>query len=191
MGNEQIDAEINAIAARMDTRVDGVPVVVFNTLGWARTDVVEIEVGSIGPERPCDCACAMLPAPTLPMQFLEHAALRRWKHQGCEGCFPRPRRARVWLLALSDDSIGVGVFRRQATGRNPRVPHRPTTRMSGSIENEFYRVTFDLWTGEMKELYDKAAHWDVLGGRPGNIVAREHGWRRLLGALRNVERRLG
>jgi alpha-mannosidase len=25
----------------------------------------------------------------------------------------------------------------------------------------------------MKELYDKADHWDVLGGRPGNIVARE------------------
>ena len=43
----------------------------------------------------------------------------------------------------------------------------------GSIENEYYRVSFDLWTGEMKELYDKAAHWDVLGGRPGNIVARE------------------
>jgi alpha-mannosidase len=43
----------------------------------------------------------------------------------------------------------------------------------GSIENEYYRVTFDLWTGEMKELYDKTAHWDVLGGRPGNIVARE------------------
>ena len=34
-------------------------------------------------------------------------------------------------------------------------------------------MTFDLWTGEMKELYDKAGHWDVLGGRPGNIVARE------------------
>jgi alpha-mannosidase len=25
----------------------------------------------------------------------------------------------------------------------------------------------------MKELYDKSSHWDVLGGRPGNIVARE------------------
>jgi alpha-mannosidase len=43
----------------------------------------------------------------------------------------------------------------------------------GTIENEYYRVTFDLWTGEMKELYDKTAHWDVLGGRPGNVVARE------------------
>ena len=35
-------------------------------------------------------------------------------------------------------------------------------------------MTFDLWTGEIKELYDKAARWDVLGGRPGNIVAEEH-----------------
>ena len=49
MGNEQVDAELNAIAARMDTHVDGIPIVVFNTLGWARTDMAEIEVGSIGP----------------------------------------------------------------------------------------------------------------------------------------------
>jgi alpha-mannosidase len=49
LGNEQGDAEINAIAARMDTRMDGIPVVVFNTLGWARTDIAQVEVGSIGP----------------------------------------------------------------------------------------------------------------------------------------------
>ena len=40
---------MNAIAGRMDTHVDGVPIVVFNTLGWARTDMAQVEVGSIGP----------------------------------------------------------------------------------------------------------------------------------------------
>ena len=48
MGDEQVDAAIDAIAARIDTRVHGIPVVVLNTLGWARTDMAEVEVGSIG-----------------------------------------------------------------------------------------------------------------------------------------------
>ncbi len=46
---------------------------------------------------------------------------------------------------------------------------------SGSIENEFYRATFDLWTGAMTglELKSKLGAWQVLKDRPGNIVACE------------------
>ena len=44
-----------------------------------------------------------------------------------------------------------------------------------SIENEFYRVTFDLWTGAMTglELKSPSGAWQVLSGRQGNIVACE------------------
>jgi alpha-mannosidase len=42
----------------------------------------------------------------------------------------------------------------------------------GVIENEFYRASFDLWTGEMKSLVLKSNQWEVLSG-PGNVVARE------------------
>src|SRR5438477_8062684 len=40
-----IDAGWENLAARIDTRGEGVPIVVFNPLGWARTDVAEVEVG--------------------------------------------------------------------------------------------------------------------------------------------------
>jgi alpha-mannosidase len=43
----------------------------------------------------------------------------------------------------------------------------------GSIENEHYRATFKLWTGEMTSLVDKATNWESLSG-PANVVAREH-----------------
>ena len=46
---------------------------------------------------------------------------------------------------------------------------------AGSIENEYYRATFDLWTGEMTSLSVKSSSgdWEALGGRPANVVARE------------------
>jgi alpha-mannosidase len=42
----------------------------------------------------------------------------------------------------------------------------------GSIENEFYRATFNLWTGEMTSLVDKASGWEALRAS-GNVVAQE------------------
>lgn len=46
-------------------------------------------------------------------------------------------------------------------------------RDSGTIENEFYRATFNLWTGAMTSLQLKSDNWEALTG-PGNVVAREY-----------------
>ena len=43
----------------------------------------------------------------------------------------------------------------------------------GTIENQFYRASFDLWTGAMNSLVMKENNWEVLA-HPGNVVAREH-----------------
>jgi len=45
LANRQIQNSWEAIAGKIDTSGDGIPVVVFNTLGWPRTDVVEVTVG--------------------------------------------------------------------------------------------------------------------------------------------------
>jgi alpha-mannosidase len=171
LGNEQIDAELNAIAARMDTRVNGVPVVVFNTLGWARTDVAEIEVGSIGPNvhglRLRDSSGA-----DVPLQFLN---TQRYGDGSLKD-------AKVAFIARDVPAFGYTLYQitpsesESSGGKKPDGTPPPASsghQDAGSIENEYYRMTVDLWTGEIKELYDKAGHWDVLGGRPGNIVARE------------------
>jgi alpha-mannosidase len=46
---------------------------------------------------------------------------------------------------------------------------------SSSIENQFYRATFNLWTGAMTGLEVKSTdgNWQVLGDGPGNVVANE------------------
>jgi alpha-mannosidase len=170
-GNEQDDAEMNAIAAQMDTRVDGVPVVVFNTLAWARTDLVQVEVGSIGPNihalRLRDSSGTDVPVQFLDTLRYDDGSLKDVK---------------VAFLAQSVPAFGYAVYQitpseSESSGgkMQPELPAPASTWHTdvGSIENEYYRVSFDLWTGAMKELYDKTTNWDVLGGRSGNIVARE------------------
>ena len=40
-----IDAKWDVLASKIDTRGPGAPVVVFNPLGWTRSDVAEVDVG--------------------------------------------------------------------------------------------------------------------------------------------------
>ena len=40
--DELIDAGWNILASKIDTRGPGIPIVVFNPLGWRRSDVVEV-----------------------------------------------------------------------------------------------------------------------------------------------------
>src|SRR5205807_2241259 len=49
LASEVTQNKWNAIADKIDTRGEGVPVVVFNTLGWPRTDVAEVNVGFTDP----------------------------------------------------------------------------------------------------------------------------------------------
>src|SRR5438093_8159448 len=45
LAQEMIDTGWESLAARIDARGEGVPIVVFNPLGWPRTDTAEVEVG--------------------------------------------------------------------------------------------------------------------------------------------------
>jgi alpha-mannosidase len=171
LGDEQVDAELNAIAARMDTHVEGVPIVVFNTLGWTRTDVAEIEVGSIGPHvhglHLRDSSGSDVPLQYLSTLRYDDGSLKDAKVAFLVHDVPAFGYALYQIAPSESDSTGG---KKQDGGPAPASSRYQD---AGSIENAYYRMTFDLWTGEMKELYDKSAHWDVLGGRPGNIVARE------------------
>jgi alpha-mannosidase len=171
LGDEQVDAELNAIAGRIDTHMSGVPVMVFNPLGWARTDVAEVQVGSIGPGvygfQMRDSSGAEVPVQFLETQHYDDGSIKDAKLAFLARDVPAFGYALYQVIPSDSESAGG----KKASAGPPSASSWHED--AGSIENEYYRVTFDLWTGAIKELYDKALNWDVLGGRPGNIVARE------------------
>ena len=166
LGQQMIDSKLDAITAHIDKSGGGLPITVFNTLGWARTDIAEVDVAfsAAGVQNLSLTDPAGKP---VPIQIL--SALRN-----DDGGI---RQARIAFIARDVPAMGYAVYHAvPATSQNqaaaPAV-HRTMHEDSGAIENEYYRATFNLWSGEMTSLVLKENNWEVLA-HPGNVVAKEH-----------------
>ncbi len=168
-GEEVLTSHLRSIAASIDTRGDGVPVVVFNLLGWQRDDIVETDVyfsdsgirriGVLDPD-----------GKAVPVQIV-----RQEKNDNGD-----IRQARIAFIARGVPSMGHAVYRAVSNPDPASGPESPSfgsdsdTRYTdtGTMENEFYRVGFNLWNGAITSLVLKENNWEVLSA-PANVVARE------------------
>jgi alpha-mannosidase len=169
-GDEILNRSLDAVAARIDTEGAGVPLVVFNLLGWERSDLAEAEIGFSAPGVR---GFALLDAAgkAVPYQASE-------TQRGGDGGILF---AKIAFIARDVPSMGYAVYRVSPNSGAAATPAAPSglaaaggsvREDTGTIENEFYRATFDLWTGAMTGLTLKQDGWEVLKA-PGNVVARE------------------
>ncbi|PYI81683.1 MAG: hypothetical protein DME26_19475, partial [Verrucomicrobia bacterium] len=161
LAEEMIATSWSGIATRIDTRGEGIPVIVLNPLSWPRSDVAEVEVGLA--ERDVQDVSLVDPlGQTTPVQVMHSE-----RYSG--GAL---KRAKVVFVARDVPALGYAVYR--VIPRTATTGTSPSGSGEGrdSIENEHYRVTFNLATGEMTSLLDKSLQWEILAG-PGNVVARQ------------------
>ncbi len=166
LADGMIAQKTDAITARINTSGDGgIPIVVFNTLGWARSDTAEALIGFTD-DGITDIGLLDSAGKEVAGQILESL---RYSEGGL-------KQAKIAFVARDVPAMGYSVFR--ATGKkSPPVP-APAPPAPDSIENEFYRIKFDLGTGEMKSLILKAAKdgppadWEAIAGG-GNVVCRQ------------------
>jgi len=167
-GDEILNARLDEVASNINTEGGGVPLAVFNLLGWERSDLAEAEVGFSAPGVR---RFALLDAAgkAVPYQIAE-------SQRGDDGGILF---AKIAFIARGVPSMGYAVYR--VAPNSPVAAAESTTLAAsggsvrddtGSIENEFYRATFNLWTGAMTGLRLKQEGWEVLKA-PGNVVARE------------------
>ncbi len=155
---EQVQTRMAALTDRIDTRGAGIPVVVFNALGWARTDVVHVNVGVtepgmrgvrvIGPD-----------GVETPVQIVEA--------QRCDdGCLAH---ARLAFIARDVPALGYAVYRVVPQAEAAAVGEV----VSGAVlENEVLQLRLDAGSGALVGLTVKADGRELLRA-PGNVVAME------------------
>lgn len=131
-----------AVARALDTRVDGVPIVVFNPLGMDREDLVEATVPA-GLAGAGDLQAVDPSGRILPVQRV----------LGVDG---QPR----LIFPARVPAVGFAVF-----GLRPgKAPSTTPLKVSGqSLENERYRVGIDP-AGDLVSLYDKQLGRELLAG---------------------------
>jgi alpha-mannosidase len=161
-----IHGSLDSIVGRVDTSGKGVPIMVFNTVGWPRTDAAEADVPFSDPGVQ-QIALFDAEGNGVPVQFLN---VLRNEDGGI-------RQARIAFVARNIPAMGYAIYHAAPNVAGPPEPppqsHDTTRDDYATIENEFYRATFNLWTGEMTSLVLKENNWEALASS-GNVVAREY-----------------
>jgi alpha-mannosidase len=155
------DDRLRAYAGAVDTRGSGIPIVVTNLLGFARTDVARATVGLTAP----GVRGLRLTGPDgreTPVQ-IEHSAGRP------DGTLVE---AGIAFLAAEVPALGHAVYRLEALQEAvPGARPEPVTTPSGCIETDLLCVEVDA-TGAITSLLSKADGVQSLSA-PGNVVARQ------------------
>jgi alpha-mannosidase len=161
LAREMIATAWDNISARIDTYGDGIPVVVYNSLGWARSDIAETEIGvaSSGVK-----GFALLDADgkLAPVQILDSD---RYGDGGI-------KRARIAFVARDVPALGHAVYRVIPSATAAAPEEAVAAPDENSMENETLRLAVDRATGEITSLFDKSGQWETLSG-PANVVSRQ------------------
>jgi alpha-mannosidase len=142
-----LEDAVGAVARGLDTRVDGVPLVIYNPLGIDREDVVEVQVPD-----------SLAGSPALTAVDPSGKALPTQEVAGEGG------RRRVIFLAKAP-SLGFAVYGLRAG----RAPEGAGPSVSGrTLENGRYRVTLDE-AGDLAGIRDLRQGRELLAA-PGRLV---------------------
>jgi alpha-mannosidase len=158
VAGEAMRCALDEIAAHADTQRAGVPVMVFNSLSWQRTEVIEIE--------------AQLPAPTREIEVVDSSGIPA-KSQ-LLSVDQETHRVRFLLLANAP-AFGYQTYFLRAATEAPRI-RSSVKATADSLENEFFRLQIDPTTGCMTSLILKRTGTNVLApsetdtGGPKNTV---------------------
>ena len=130
-------ASLREIAAHVNTQGEGVPVLIFNSLSWPRSEVTELE--------------AQLPGPARQIEVVDSSG--KPAEAQLLSLDPETHRGR-FLVLTHTPSLGYQTYFVRAATTAPPV-HSFLKATADTLENEFLRVKVDPQTGCMTSLFDK------------------------------------
>ena len=140
---------LDEILAHVNTQGDGVPVVVFNSLSWPRTEVIEMEV--------------QLPNPAKQIEVVDGAGAR--VESELLTMDSTTNRARL-LVKADTPAVGYKTYfvrsAAKSVGLNSGTVKRAVTAAGTTIQNEFVRLKVDPQTGCVTSLVDKQTNTESL-----------------------------
>jgi alpha-mannosidase len=161
LGNELVGERLDYLASQVDTSGEGIPLVVFNSLGWQRDDVVETVVG-FKKSGIADIQVVDHKNKVIPVEITE---AERYIDGGLKN-------AKIIFIAREIPALGQAVYR--------VIPLTSVSDINtgkeigdGILENEYYQVKIDLRTGAITSLIAKSGNWEVMD-KAGNVVVHQY-----------------
>jgi alpha-mannosidase len=153
-GQRALDFSLEAISNQVDTRGEGLPLLIFNPLPWERTEPVRAEVAFARPVRSIRIVDGS--GTEIPYQILnEESASDKDKV-----CF--------LFIAEKVPSFGYKTYR--VLEAEADREYETSLSVDGSlVENEFFKLKLDPRTGWIRSLFDKKNSREVLAAE-GNVL---------------------
>jgi alpha-mannosidase len=158
IADDEVQARLSDVSAAIDAEGRGIPIAVFNTLGWLRTDVAVANVG-FSSGKVMDVEIVGPDGVTVPSQLLD----------GDRNVDNGLLRARIAFLARDVPAMGHCVYHVRPLSAARAAAK---TQNESILENDDYRIEFDPTGGAIVRLLVKKRSWEALQA-PGNVVARE------------------
>ena len=144
VGNGVLGASLDEIMSNINLRGAGVPIVVFNSLSWQRTALIDTEI--------------VLPSPADTVAVLDAAG----KNVPAQVLSVYGASRRVHLLfPVNVPSLGYATYY-VLPGKKPAVFPPAVKASADTLENEFVRLEVDPKTGCMTNLFDKRTNTEML-----------------------------
>jgi alpha-mannosidase len=153
-----VEGGLDDIARATDTTGPGAPLLVFNTLGWSRTDLVETEA-AFDEAGVVDIRVSDDKGRPVPCQIIDSEPF-------ADGGI---KRAHIAFNAIEVPPMGYAVY--HVTGSRQASP-APMADSGAVLENDAYRATVDPRTGAIAGIIVKNGGWEALRN-PANVVAVE------------------
>ncbi len=160
LAEELVQTRLQDIIDNIDTRGDGIPLVVFNSLGWVRSDFVVTRISFTDPAVSgvtlLDSNDQPVPCQLLEVQYFDDGGMLQ---------------ADVAFIARDIPAMGYAVYHVLPGTASTAAPASvaPETPV---LETEYYRLELDGAGGAITALHVKEEAWDALAG-PANVVAME------------------
>jgi alpha-mannosidase len=153
-GQRALDFSIEALSNQVDTRGEGIPLVVYNPLFWERTDPVEAEVN--------------FSRPVKAIRIIDSAGIEV-PHQVLEERSTADR-TELHLLFIAEKmpSFGYRTYRVLGAEADAEFKTGLTVDIS-TLENEFFKLVLNPQTGWIRSLFDKKTGREVFAGE-GNVL---------------------
>ena len=158
-GNRALNFSLQNLGLQVDTRGEGVPVVVYNPQSWDRNDLVITQVSAFS--LPAQMV-AVHGEETIPVQVLKAPAKAGARET-----------ATVAFVARKVPQLGLKLYRLipESTSRKlPAASLQVGAKPRPYLENEFFRVEINPETGNISRLYDKANKREAFHGE-GNFLS--------------------
>ena len=161
-GNRALNFSLENLGLQLDTRGEGVPLVVYNPQSWNRTGLVTAEVSA---RSLLARMVAVHGEETIPVQILKAPAKSGVRET-----------ATVAFVAKNIPEMGLKLYRLVADAGNSKATASPLTVGSKPrpyLENEFLRVEINPETGNIARLYDKVSKREAFHGEGNSLTAWE------------------